>query len=72
MLRAALVLRPRNAQVNDQLAKLIWQKSKSREAAALLDRATRADPNIAKHSFSRAPCCRRWDGEPKRRARSRG
>lgn len=51
LLRAALALRPRNAQVNYQLAKLIWQKSKSQEAAVLLDRATQADPEFREAFF---------------------
>jgi len=44
LLRKAVSLRPDNARANYQLAKLIWQTSKSKEAAAFLARATEANP----------------------------
>lgn len=43
LLRKAVAMRPNNARANYQLAKLIWQTSKNREAAVFLDRATKAD-----------------------------
>ena len=43
LLRQALSLRPQNAQVNYQLAKLIWQARRDPEAAGLLNRATQTD-----------------------------
>ncbi|MFN7920457.1 MAG: tetratricopeptide repeat protein [Bryobacteraceae bacterium] len=51
LLRAAASARPRNARANYQLAKLIWQKSKSQEAAVFLDRATIADPEFREAFF---------------------
>lgn len=51
LLRAAAELRPRNARANYQLAKLIWQQSKSQEAVVFLDRATRADNEFREAFF---------------------
>lgn len=51
LLRAAAAMRPRNARANYQLAKLIWQKSKSQEAAAFLERATKADNEFREAFF---------------------
>ncbi len=45
-LRKAIALRPYNSRANYQLAKVIWQSRKDKEAAALLERATQADPTF--------------------------
>lgn len=43
LLRKAVRLRPRSAAALYQLAKLLWQRSKSQEAASLLERSVQAD-----------------------------
>lgn len=44
LLRRAVALRPRSAPALYQLAKLIWQQTKSQEAASLLERSIQSDP----------------------------
>lgn len=44
LLRGALRRKPRHARANFQLAKLLWQKSRSPEAIACLETAISADP----------------------------
>ena len=45
LLRRAAALEPGNAMALYQLAKLVWQGSKGREAVSLLERSIKADPN---------------------------
>ena len=44
LLRKAIAVKPRNATALYQLAKLVWQRSKSEEAISLLDRSVQVDP----------------------------
>lgn len=46
LLRKAVRLKPAHAQANYQLAKLLWQTAKSKEAVSYLERATAADPDF--------------------------
>jgi superkiller protein 3 len=46
LLRKAVRLKPGHAQANYQLAKLLWQTAKSKEAVSYLERATAADPDF--------------------------
>lgn len=45
LLRKAAGLKPHNAQALYQLAKLVWQRSKSAEAVSLLERSVQSQPN---------------------------
>lgn len=51
LLRKALRARPRNAKANFQLAKLVWQKSKSAEVLPFLERAIQSDPELREAFF---------------------
>ena len=51
LLRKALAVRPRNAKANLQLAKLVWQKSKSAEVLPFLERAIQTDPELREAFF---------------------
>ncbi len=54
LLRKATALRPKNARANYQLAKLLWQRSKSAEALTFLQRATESDPAFREAFFLQA------------------